>query len=213
MAGEKAQGAILSVSSAELAAKTLISATAANPVTVGSTAHALTAGTIVRIASVLGMTQINDRAFQITNPVANAFDLKGVNGTAYSAYTSAGQAFPQTMIDVGYTDNIGDGFNGQAAEIDTSHLRSLARENIQGLPDFGELPFSYLDIAGDTGQVRLQALHESGAIVAWSITLPSGRKATFMGWVKQLGFPALAPDTVVKGSGIIRVSNFPVRFS
>lgn len=213
MSGEKVQGAILAVSSAEAAADTVISATQASPIVLGATSHGIVAGKIVRVTGVGGMTEINDRAFVVGTVATSTLELKGINGTGYTAFTSGGSIFEQTMLDIGYLDKVGPGFNGSSTEIPTTHLRSRAMEFQGGLPDFGEMPFSFLDTAGDTGQLRLQVLHETQAVVAWSITLPSGRKAAFLGFVKQLGFEEIAPDAVLRGSGIIRVSNYPARFA
>jgi predicted extracellular nuclease len=68
---------------------------------VTSAAHALTAGTIIMISGVVGMTELNGRAFVVANPGTNTFELKGVDATTYTAYASGGIATPQTMSAVG----------------------------------------------------------------------------------------------------------------
>jgi len=67
--------------------------TQANPavVTTGA-AHGFSNGDLVRIAGVIGMTQVNTRTFIIANVAATTFELAGEDSTGYTAYTSGGKA-------------------------------------------------------------------------------------------------------------------------
>jgi len=67
-------------------------ATQANPVQITATAHGRSTGDVVQITGVVGMTQINDRLFTATVIDANTLTLDGVDGSAFSAYTSGGMA-------------------------------------------------------------------------------------------------------------------------
>lgn len=73
-------------------AKNITGATAANPVVVTCTAHGYQTGDEVYITGVGGMVQLNVNTYIITVVDANNFALQGVNGTAYTAYTSGGTA-------------------------------------------------------------------------------------------------------------------------
>jgi Flp pilus assembly protein TadG len=72
------------------AAKAMTGATRANPVVITSAGHGFDDGDYVRITGVSGMTQINNRIFQVANRTANTFQLAGVNGSTYSNYSSGG---------------------------------------------------------------------------------------------------------------------------
>lgn len=72
--------------------KTITGATAANPVVITSAAHTFSNGDQVNISGVFGMTELNGRTFTVANVAANTFELSGINGTAYTAYTSGGTA-------------------------------------------------------------------------------------------------------------------------
>ncbi len=75
------------------ASQNITGATAANPVVITYTgADTYANGDRVFIASVGGMTQINNREFTVANVDvgANTFELSGVDGTGYDAYTSGG---------------------------------------------------------------------------------------------------------------------------
>ena len=70
---------------------TITGATAANPVVVTtSTPHSYSNGDSVYINSVVGMIQLNARYFTIANVTSTTFELSGIDGTAYTAYSSAG---------------------------------------------------------------------------------------------------------------------------
>jgi hypothetical protein len=79
----------------------ITSATQANPVVIGSTAHGRSTGDRVYISGVVGMTAINGIGPLITVVDANSFSLDGVDGTGYSAYTSGGTwSYNDGLLDV-----------------------------------------------------------------------------------------------------------------
>lgn len=66
-------------------------ATQANPVEITATAHGFSDGDRVIINGVGGMTQLNNREFTVDNSTANTFELLGIDGTGFDAYTSGGE--------------------------------------------------------------------------------------------------------------------------
>lgn len=77
-------------------------ATQADPVVVTiSGTHAYLNGDEVEINNIVGMTELNGRRFKITNVTASTFELKNVDGTGYTAYSSGGvvaQTFDITLL-------------------------------------------------------------------------------------------------------------------
>jgi hypothetical protein len=69
-------------------------ATRTNPVRITSTNHGLSRGDRVHIFGVFGMTNINsvnrEEPYEIDNVQQNTFELKGIDGTGFVAYTSRG---------------------------------------------------------------------------------------------------------------------------
>lgn len=65
-------------------------ATQANPVVITATAHGYSNGDLVVIKDVGGMVEINNKEFTVANQTANTFELQGVDGTGFTAYTSGG---------------------------------------------------------------------------------------------------------------------------
>jgi hypothetical protein len=210
---QKTQGAIAAVGTATAATKVITAITAASPPVVSSTAHGYANGDLVFIDSVGGMTQVNKRLFVVANQAANTFELKGVDGTGYSTYTSGGTAAKKTMTTIGECKAFGPGLDGESAELETTNLLSVNKEFLLGLADSGSLAFQiYIPTAADTGQSRLKALRELGTLEAFSVTMPSGQVLALMGLVKSLGISEVGVDGVLLASGSIRVSNAPGGF-
>lgn len=71
--------------------------TQTNSVRVNSTAHGFTNGQIVYLTAAAGMTEVNSLAFTVTNAATDYFELAGINGSAYTAYTGSGviSKYPQ----------------------------------------------------------------------------------------------------------------------
>lgn len=207
---QKTQGTTLSVSTATVASKTITAITAANPPVVTSTAHGLANGAVVVITGVVGMTQLNGRAFVIANQATNTFELKGVDATGYTAYTSGGSATPQTMTAIGEVQGIPELFNGEASEIDVTHLGSTAKEFMLGLQDFGGGTLNlFCPSPTDTGQTKLRALKAAASVGYFLLTLPSAQVCAFAAYVKSFVINDLTPDGVVKATVSLRTANEP----
>jgi hypothetical protein len=81
------------------AAKTITAISQASSAVVTSAAHGLSVGAYVTVQGVLGMTQINGVIARITAVSTDTFTVD-VNSSAFSAYSSAGSAYPaEVMVD------------------------------------------------------------------------------------------------------------------
>ena len=65
-------------------------ATQANPCVITSVDHGLLSGTVIYIANVEGMTQLNSTLYTITVIDANTFSLNATDSTGFTAYTAGG---------------------------------------------------------------------------------------------------------------------------
>ncbi len=102
---------------------TITGATQANPVVITSANHSLLNGQNVLIENVVGMTELNGNTYEVANVADNTFELLGINGTGFTAYTSGGTA---TLVQGGPFENIfNDSFDNasvaQALEIVTTY--------------------------------------------------------------------------------------------
>lgn len=85
--------------------------TQANPavVTTVESAHGLSTGDEIHITGVVGMTEVNDRTFDITVVDADEFSLDGEDSTGHGAYVSGGNAYlviTKTVSDVVQTNYV-----------------------------------------------------------------------------------------------------------
>jgi Flp pilus assembly protein TadG len=85
---ERGPKTISSMSWATGATKTITAATRASPVEITSNGHGLATNDWVYVFDVQGMSQINNRAFQISRVNNNRFTLRNVDGRNYGTFTS-----------------------------------------------------------------------------------------------------------------------------
>lgn len=100
------------------ATKTITAVTQANPAVVTSASHNFTNGDRVFIASVVGMTELNNREFTVANATTNTFELSGINSSAFTAYSSGGTA--GKIVEVTTTYSVTDIFeinHAQSADV------------------------------------------------------------------------------------------------
>ena len=77
--------------------KTITGITQANPAVVTSNSHGYSNGDEIKITSVVGMTEVNNKRFLVAGVTTNTFQLTdkdgdNINSTGYTAYSSAGTA-------------------------------------------------------------------------------------------------------------------------
>lgn len=111
---------------------------------------------------------------------------------------------PLTYTEVKEVGNF-KGFDGQAAEIDVTHLQSTAKEYLMGLQDFGSLSIDVNHLPSDAGQVKMRSAKVSRDIQDFKITFSDNSTAKFQGYV--LSNPiSLGVDSKVDGSFAVRIS-------
>ena len=77
--------------------KTITGITQANPAVVTSSSHGYSNGDEIKITSVVGMTEVNNKRFLVAGVTTNTFQLTdkdgdNINSSGYTAYSSAGTA-------------------------------------------------------------------------------------------------------------------------
>lgn len=200
----KSQGALLKIETARATAKPISGATAANPVVVTATAHGYANGDIIYIDGVVGMTQLNGRVFVCDGITANTVNLKGIDGTGYTAYTSGGSAYKLTMTAIGQVRDV-DMSGGQADDIDVTHLQSVAKEYLVGLMDMGDASFNLWLDNTDTGQAAIRTAQLAQATKGFTLTASDTKIACFPGLIKQYGF-TMAANGAAEGKCTVKVS-------
>lgn len=177
---------VVRVATATASSKTITAITAANPPVVSSTAHGYTAGQVVYIDTVVGMVELNGRAFVVGVVASGTFELKGIDGTGYTAYSSGGTAVLKTMTEVANVTATSL-FEGTTPEIVVTNQRSRRAEYLVDIPDSGSGSLTiHVDVT-DPGQARLRALRTSTAAETFTATDRNGKVAAFVAYVQ--GFP------------------------
>ncbi len=100
------------------ATKAISGATKANPVVITATGHSYSNGDRVFISGVVGMTELNNREFTVANQTTNTFELSGINGSAFTTYTSGGTS--GKIVEVTTTYSVTDIFeinHAQSADV------------------------------------------------------------------------------------------------
>lgn len=100
-------------------------ATSANPVVITANAHGLSNGDRVFISGVGGMTEINNLEFTVAGATTNTFELSGIDGSAYTAYTSGGTV--GKIVEVTTTYSVTDIFEINYAQ--SADVLYLAHKN------------------------------------------------------------------------------------
>ena len=87
---------------------TISAATAANPVVITAPAHGLSNSDQIGIFGVGGMVELNGNGYVVANKTANTFELSGINGTGYTAFTSGGD-IRAAINSTNFTTYVSDG--------------------------------------------------------------------------------------------------------
>jgi len=188
---------------AESPAQAITSITATNPPVVGSTAHGLVDGAVVKLSGIVGPDELNDELFVVIDALPNTFALADVDASEYDAYVSGG------IIETAELSNFCEltSYNrapGQKPEDDTTSLCSTAKDYELGLRDFGTTSIEYLFAPRTAIQTALQEFDRTGDPIAVKIILPNaGGEMIQIGFVQSMGESA-SVGTSWRGSLTIR---------
>ena len=109
-----------------------------------------------------------------------------------------------TFAKVGEVTSIGAP-SGEAADIDTTHLESTAKEYLIGLPDEGNVELAMNAVASDAGHTRLIAAKDSQVRVWIKITFSNGTVWYIKGLIKKYTWQA-GVDAKIEAATAIRTS-------
>lgn len=186
----KFNGSTIQVSIAEGAPISIsgIDVDTAGTVLVTATGSDLPLGTVGRIASVVGMTELNGNLYVADNPDTNDFELAGVDGSGYNDYVSGGTFSPLAYSQFCELTGV-DQQDGTSDEIDVTTVCSTAKEFETGLSDSGTLTLNYNYAPTSDVQSAFRAAKLAGTEVAVRIVLPNdGGTIVMVGSVQQSSF-------------------------
>ena len=160
--------------------KTISGITKANPGVVTATAHGYSNGDFVVISSVVGMTQVNNKTFKVSNKATNTFELQDVDGnnvdtSGYSTYSSAGTANKIYQITTSYTTAQLENLKF-AQSADTMYICHSSHE-VSKLTRTGHTSWTLSEITFTDGPY-LTANSTSTTLTTSATTVGSGRTLT-----------------------------------
>jgi hypothetical protein len=205
------QNARLFVGSAVSGSAVAVSAaTVADPVVLTTATNTFAAGDIgvVPDLSFVGPDGLNDRAFVLDPVTTTSATLKGEDGSINGAYVSGGSLQKWTMIEIGEVTKM-SGFDGSAAKIDITTLRSKSKRYQVGLQDFGSLAIGLLQTPPDAGQSRLWSAKAQQLRIPFSIQFVDGTVTAFLASVMLFSFDGVQPEGVVTNSVSLLIGNAP----
>lgn len=138
------------------ASATITGISKANQAVVAAAGHPFNNGDTVVIGFVNGMTQINNVKAVVANKTADTFELTGVNSSAFSTYTSGGQAVvAQTVPSVYFS-------RGEQHHWDTCYIVNYGSDSmVIDFPDGHQLKSVWIDAlfegAGSRSHLRFES--------------------------------------------------------
>lgn len=150
-------------------------ATQTNPVVITTlTNHGYTNGESVRIEDVVGMTELNDNVYTVANVAANTFELSGIDGTAFTAYSTGGNSLIVVTAISGLdhlegkaVNILSDGYTveGKTVSAGAITLDRAANKVHIGLPYIPAIELLDIDTASSTDTVKAQVVSVSKVII------------------------------------------------
>jgi len=184
----KFNGSTFQVQTGFAATKTITAITNDDPGEVTATAHGLSDGDVGKIATVVGMTEVNDKLFVVDNSATNTFDLANTDTTAYGDYTSGGTFAPATLSAFCELTGVNQQ-DGAADQVEVTTICSTAKEFEQGLSDSGTIQLDYNFAPNEAVQAAIRAAKVSGEAITFKVTLPgTGGSIILIGTVQQSSF-------------------------
>jgi hypothetical protein len=176
----------------------------ANPAVVTDTAHAIIDGSVVRIAGVVGMEEVNDQIAVVEVVDANSYRLLGIDSTNYGTYASGGSVqvatFSSSCEVTGYT-----GDSGTTTETETETNCGKAIDF--GSPDPGSVTIQYNHAPTDF-QEALETARRTVATTAIRTTLPNNKGVMIdVGTITQVGRSASAGGMWAGSASLRRITD------
>lgn len=204
-----AKGAKLYIEGTGGSAKNITAAAAGYPTILTSSAHGLSNGDIVSIASITGTmgtdatNGLNGKSFVVKNVTTNTFAIEA--NTVGLTYTSGGTATPSAWTRVKELKGINPS-NATVSKLDATDLDSEAMEYMAGLPDQGTLTFDINVLESDPGQAACLAKFLASENANFKITTASKTRTFNAAITKWPTIPVLAVNSIQTGQAELQVN-------
>jgi len=201
-----AQGTKVEIGTGTGTAKSVTAIALGNPTILTSAAHTLANGDVVTLGDFTGddAATLNAKACVVKNVTNNTFAVD-IDTTGKTIVGTAATATPVLWTEIKEIYDVNpDG--GESSEIDTTHLRSTAKEFMTGLKDWGSISMDMAWLFDDAGQLALLEAQAAASKKDFKITYGNSKTATFKGYVKNVSGPTASVDDKLTGTASIKIS-------
>lgn len=191
-----ARGVRVEVEATLGSAKTISAITAANPAAATSTSHGLSAGAIGFFSGVSGMVQLEGQAASAQGVSTNAFNVEGINSSAFPAFTGTCSFTPvSAWSTLGNATSYQIG-GGDANDADQTCLIDDIQQLTPGLLSAQTVTFSGFSAATTAAMLKCyQAAFDQTGLV-FRVTLKDGQRRVFR------AIPALSSEDGSVGQSV-----------
>lgn len=213
MSARLPDGAAVAIATTYAAAKTITAISNASPAVASSVAHGYTNGDFLVVAS--GWPRVNERIIRVSNSVADAFSLEGIDATdptRYPAGAGAGSArkvtawTPITQI-LEFTTSGGD-----QQFTNFSYLEEDFERQLPTITSAQSITIGIADDPTQPGYIALKAASDVRAMRALRLTLPDGSILLYNGIVSLNETPTLTKGQVMQVRATFSLQSKPTRY-
>ena len=207
-------GSIVSIASGYGPVKTVTALTNASPGVATSTAHALTLGTYLEVTS--GWSRLDNKIVRLINPLANTFDLEGIDTTLTSIYP-AGSGTGSVRAISGFTQLsqilTSSTSGGDQQFLTYQFLESDAQRQIPTTKNPQTVKFSVADDPALAGFILAGVANDDRLPRAVRITLANGAILLYKAYVTLNRTPTLTVNQIMECEVTLSLMNEAVRYA
>lgn len=214
MAAQLPDGATVLIATTYGSAKTVSAVTNASPAVATSTAHGLSNGALVLVAS--GWSRLNARVLRLASVATNAASFEGFDSSSTSVFTPGGGIGTMTEITAltQITQIMGfDTTGGDQQFVNYSFLEQDFETQLPTITSAQSIKISIADDPSLAGYIALKAAGEARATRALKLLLKDGSFVLYNGVVSFNETPTVTKGAIMTVSATFSLTGRPVRYA
>lgn len=167
--------------------------------TVDATGHGFLNGDLVVLALTEGMDQLDGQAARVANKTTDAFELEGIDASAYDAFVSGTVKKVTSLATFAKAQTV-SAPNPPSQKIDITTLIDVVKKNVFGLPEAPDGTIGALFNPGGATEAIIKTATNTNSPLVFRITYADSRKTVFNSYVSGgTGFD-LQPNAAAKST-------------
>lgn len=214
MAAQLPDGATVLIATTYGSAKPVSAVTNASPAVATSTAHGLSNGALVLVAS--GWSRLNARVLRLASVATNAASFEGFDSSSTSVFTPGGGIGTMTEITAltQITQIMGfDTTGGDQQFVNYSFLEQDFETQLPTITSAQSIKISIADDPSLAGYIALKAAGEARATRALKLLLKDGSFVLYNGVVSFNETPTVTKGAIMTVSATFSLTGRPVRYA